>query len=250
MQHSANKTILGPAALRIRRLGVALLLGGLCLWNSGVRAEEIGYAKVGWWRVTYRAIEDVIGCDATVEFNDQTVFSIALLQDDERQAWFILLNNPKWQWVGAKKEHRLVLLGLKNWRGVFTVISDGVLMSDPLSADFVNDLVATDGLALANENRRILTPSRLSMKDSAAAISAVKKCVEEHPNQLKQPSQQEVTVSGTGFFVASGFVITNNHVVDSCTKPIQVRYPEGSSEWQDAVALSPAPPTKNMASQR
>src|SRR6516225_4603276 len=120
MQHSANKTILGPAALRIRRLGVALLLGGLCLWNSGVRAEEIGYAKVGWWRVTYRAIEGVIGCDATVEFNDQTEFSIALLQNDESQAWLIFLNNPKWQWVRAKKKYRLILVGLKGWRGVFT----------------------------------------------------------------------------------------------------------------------------------
>jgi S1-C subfamily serine protease len=43
------------------------------------------------------------------------------------------------------------------------------------------------------------------------------------------PAPEENVFTGTGFFVAPGIVITNNHVVNECTKPIQVRPPKRAS---------------------
>jgi uncharacterized protein YecT (DUF1311 family) len=63
---------------------------------------------------------------------------------------------------------------------------------------------------------RIATPSRPP------------KPVPSVPPQPVSPAPEEV-FTGTGFFVAPGIVVTNNHVVNECTKPIQVRYPERAS---------------------
>src|SRR5262249_31410494 len=76
---------------------------------------------------------------------------------------------------------------------------------------------------IKDENKQYLLTS-VDMKDSAAAIQAIVVCVNEHP-----PSGAETTISGTGFFVAPNRVVTNNHVVNGCTKDIQVRYPDGGS---------------------
>ena len=49
------------------------------------------------------------------------------------------------------------------------------------------------------------------------------------PRQPVPPAPEETVFTGTGFFVAPGIVVTNNHVVNECTKPIQVRYPDRAS---------------------
>ena len=49
------------------------------------------------------------------------------------------------------------------------------------------------------------------------------------PPQSIPPAPEEAVFTGTGFFVAPGIVVTNNHVVNECTKPIQVRYSERAS---------------------
>ena len=67
------------------------------------------------------------------------------------------------------------------------------------------------------------------MKGSAAAIRAIVNCVNEHPPRAAQSPEPETTLTGTGFFVALNRVVTNNHVVNGCTKAIQVRYPDGRS---------------------
>jgi S1-C subfamily serine protease/uncharacterized protein YecT (DUF1311 family) len=46
---------------------------------------------------------------------------------------------------------------------------------------------------------------------------------------VAQPPEAETVFTGTGFFVAPNILVTNNHVVNECTKPIQVRYPERAS---------------------
>jgi S1-C subfamily serine protease len=56
--------------------------------------------------------------------------------------------------------------------------------------------------------------------------------------------EPEITVSGTGFFVAPNILITNNHVVRACTKPIQVRYPERAS---DAATIFGQDSTNDLA---
>ena len=56
----------------------------------------------------------------------------------------------------------------------------------------------------------------------------IRPCVREHPKSPEpEKTEPETTISGTGFFVAPKRVVTNNHVVNACTKDIQVRYPDG-----------------------
>ncbi len=90
-------------------------------------------------------------------------------------------------------------------------------MADARSVEFID------------ENKQLLTS--VDMKDSAAAIRAIVNCVNEHPPPGEPPSPSEPekisVISGTGFFVAPKRVVTNNHVVNGCTKDIQVRYPDG-----------------------
>ena len=74
-----------------------------------------------------------------------------------------------------------------------------------------------------------------------------------------QPPEAETTISGTGFFVAPNRVVTNNHVVNGCTKAIQVRYPErasytatisGQDATNDLVLLHTEMPHLSVASFR
>jgi serine protease Do len=51
--------------------------------------------------------------------------------------------------------------------------------------------------------------------------------VPDGPRGRAPDGQTETTLSGTGFFVAPNRVVTCNHVVNGCTKAIQVRYPGG-----------------------
>jgi serine protease Do len=80
---------------------------------------------------------------------------------------------------------------------------------------------------IKDDNGALLTT--VDMKDSAAAIRAIVTCVREHPPGRAQSPEPETRLSGTGFFVAQNRVVTNNHVVNGCTKPIQVRSPDGRS---------------------
>jgi uncharacterized protein YecT (DUF1311 family) len=73
-----------------------------------------------------------------------------------------------------------------------------------------------------------------------------------------EPATETETVSsGTGFFVAPHLILSNDHVVNECTKPIQVRYPErasytatlyGRDEANDLVLFHTDMPSLSVAS--
>ena len=125
-------------------------------------------------------------------------------------------------------------------------------------------------LAMKTLSRAILRAHRMAsallptvdMKDSAAAIRAIVNCVREHPPKsgpVAREPEPETRISGTGFFVAPNRVVTNNHVVNGCTKDIQVRYPNGEAytatiSGQDAtndlVLLDTEMPNLSVASFR
>ena len=134
--------------------------------------------------------------------------------------------------MGRKKEHKLAVTTTKPWQGNFFVTKDGKsLYSLDLTIDFMNSIADASALTVLGENRTPLTPP-LDMRDSAAAIRAVVNCLREHTPegrpgpQAKSSTQSETEWTGTGFFIAPNQVITNNHVVKECKRPIQVRYPE------------------------
>jgi serine protease Do len=118
-------------------------------------------------------------------------------------------------------------MAAKPWYGTFFVNKDKSLYSEDISVDFMKSLDDANFLAVLLDDKTVLT--KLDMKDSTPAIQAVVNCVRQHPNIPKA----EVAISGTGFFAATNFIVTNNHVVKECTKPVRVRYPE--SAWYSAT---------------
>jgi S1-C subfamily serine protease len=213
----------------------AVLLMNVFFANFAQAAEDVDYAKIGWWRIIYRQVDNLTGCQASVTFNDQTEISIALIQDGYAKEWHVYIFNPNWvSWIRRKSQHTLLIVTInpnKLWRGPWSVNRNNVL-NLASSVAFINSIADAKGLAIFDENKLLLTSEPLSMKDSEAAIKAVVSCVREHPPQnssvpdTRTPPDETTSSSGTAFFVAPNFLLTNNHVVRACRSEIQVRYPD------------------------
>ena len=82
-----------------------LLISGV-LHTSAAQAEDTNYAKIGWWAINYRELENVNGCYAAASFKDQTLISLDLVQTDKGKAWLMVILNPAWNsWIKNKKQH-------------------------------------------------------------------------------------------------------------------------------------------------
>jgi serine protease Do len=196
------------------------------------------YSTIGFWTIKHRIVGTLDGCDATSEFRDQTIFQMALVQSSASdKEWLIFLSNPRWNgWISRKGQHTLRLTSTKEWKGKFAVNKSNALWIGNLSDDFMDSIADASSIEVLNDRNDPLTS--LDMTDSTAAIKAVANCVREHPyapapqareQPAPTPEPEATATSGTGFFVAPHFVVTNNHVVKECTKPIWVRYPERES---------------------
>jgi serine protease Do len=196
------------------------------------------YSDVGWWSIIYRKAGNLQGCMASSKFRDETLLQLALIQSSsDHKEWAIFLSNSKWNsWISKKAEHKVQFQSTEGWWGTLSADKFNVLSVYGLSAKFIKTIADADDLTILNERSDRLT--ELDMKDSEAALNATVKCLAEHPytsvpEQHEPPSapapQQESVSSGSGFFVAPHFIVTNNHVVKECTRLIWVRYPEGES---------------------
>src|SRR5262249_39913148 len=178
------------------------------------------------------------------------------------KAWIIFISNPRWNaWIGKRKELRLRLVidwpTTKPWPYTFFISCDSkILSTTDASVEFMNSVADASKVEIKDDNGALLTT--VDMKDSAAAIRAIVNCVNEHPPRAQLP-EAEVTISGSGFFVAPNRVVTNNHGVRGCTKAIQVRYPErasytatisGQDSTNDLLLLHTEMPNLSVASFR
>jgi S1-C subfamily serine protease len=105
----------------------------------------------------------------------------------------------------------------------------------------MESIAAAQTVNILDENSRPMIRIPLDMKDSRGALNSVIKCVKDHlppppPPPPKSPTppppkpeSKTAIIIGTGFFVAPHQVLTNNHVVEHCTGPIHVRYPNRPS---------------------
>jgi S1-C subfamily serine protease len=133
-----------------------------------------------------------------------------------------------------------------------------VLSTTDASVEFMNSVADASKVEIKDDNGALL--ASVDMKDSAAAIRAIMTCVREHPPSAAPPqAEAAATLSGTGFFVAPGRVVTNNHVVRGCTKAIQARYPNrasytatitGQDDTNDLALLHTEMPNLSFASFR
>jgi serine protease Do len=180
------------------------------------------------------------GCDAKAEFQDRTSVTLALIQGDNGKSWAVFISNPKWNsWMTKNKRHLLFVMTInpsKVWQDTWSVTDEGSLFMSA-KVEFINSLADAKDLAIYNENKRSLIELPLSMKDSEDAIKAVVNCVRDHPRSKISspdgPNASTASSSGTAFFVAPHFLVTNNHVVEDCGGKIEVRYPD--HVWQTAT---------------
>ena len=234
--HRLAMKTLNRAILGAHRIASALLMSGFVLCNFGAQAD-VFYSKHGEWTVAYLEVGNLNGCRATRQYPDQTVFQMVQIQSATDKAWAIFISNPKWNaWIGNRKEIRLSLVTdcptTKPWPYTFSISGDGgskILSTTDASVEFMNSVADASKVEIKNDNTVLTT---VDMKDSAPAIRAVVTCVREHPPKsgpVAREPEPETRISGTGFFVAPNRVVTNNHVVNGCTKDIQVRYPNGEA---------------------
>src|SRR5262245_29866337 len=257
----AMKT-LNRAILGAHRMASALLLSGFVLCSFGAQAD-VPYSKIGGWSVAYLEVGNVNGCRAAAQFPDQTIFQMAQIQSGTDKAWIIFISNPRWNSsIGQRKELRLQLVTdwptTKPWPYTFSISGDSkVLSTADASVEFMNSVADASKVEIKDNNGALW--ATVDMKDSAATIRAIVNCVREHPPSAAPPAQAEATLSGTGFFVTPSRVVTNNHVVRQCTKPIQVRYPDrasytatitGQDDTNDLALLHTEMPNLSVASFR
>ncbi len=238
--------IVMPPALHSAKILIATAFLSLAALFCGFveAAADVDYSKVGWWQIAYREVEDLSGCQATAEFDDQTRISIALIQDDNRQAWSVFISNPRWEpWIAKKRRHFLWFVAInphKVWRGEWSATDDNRQLYVAARSEFIDSLADAKALAILDANRRALTASPLSMKDSEDAIREVVRCFHDHspkiaspPEARTRPQTPTASSAGTAFFVAPNLLVTGNHVVKECGNNIEVRYPD--RRWYGAT---------------
>jgi S1-C subfamily serine protease len=195
---------------------------------------------IGSWTIRYRVAGDINGCEANSHFRDQTTFGLSLVQLTESdRRWLIFISNPNWNhWIRRKHQHTLPFITTKKWQVNFEVNDSNFLWTGDLSTDFVNSIADAASIEIMNERNEILVS--LDMTDSAAAIRAVVNCVRNHPYVVAAPKQRpappsapvperESVFTGTGFFVATNRLVTNNHVVKECRRGVEIRFADQPS---------------------
>jgi hypothetical protein len=205
-------------SLRGLTVTAALAFSFMLLCNFAQASEDKDYAKIGWWHIAYREVDDMTGCDAKAEFQDRTRVTIAQIQKDNGKSWAIFISNPKWDsWMAKRKQHFLFIVTInpnKVWSDPWSVTDDGSQLFMTANVDFVNSLADAKYLAIYDEKKRPLIELPLNMKDSEDAIKAVVNCVRDHPRSgVSSPDGQGASTassSGTAFFIAQNLLLTNN----------------------------------------
>jgi S1-C subfamily serine protease len=198
------------------------------------RVPDREYARIGWWTITYRVVASMNGCDATARFQDQTSFQMSLIQSAaSEKEWALFISNPRWNsWIAKQRQHLLRFAADDEiWWLNFSVNDQNILSTFGVYTKFINSVADADVLKILTENYVPL--AAFDMKDSRAAIQAVVDCVRDHPPVVATPRppptqapspQPETTFSGTGFFIAPNRLVTNNYVVNDCTRQIEIRF--------------------------
>ena len=157
---------------------------------SGVRAEEVHYANIGWWTVVHRQFGNLNGCNAGSRFTDQTLVEFVWQEggiltgtwrwstDRDRDRWqsqqAASLNNGQWR-SGVGRGYvdflRQYLLTKRSGRGVCSragVLAAALLLVGcAVGLDFLHPAAPE----LAGYTKEPLAP-RTSSADAAAMASS------------------------------------------------------------------------------
>ena len=183
------------------------------------------FGKVAGWSIGYS--ESLGGCLAAASYGDGTTLWFGF--NGARGSSYLAVTNERWRSVEVGGQYDLrILAGRERWRGTFTGFAREEargLYQSGLKERFVADLSNAGSVDLIFQGRRIAT---LSLVGSTEAFEAVLGCQKDAmtaaakaaPGSGASRKRPPGTMStGTGFFVSErGHVLTNEHVVDSCSE--------------------------------
>jgi S1-C subfamily serine protease len=156
---------------------------------------------------------------------------IALIQRTDRQ-WYVQLGPFTTLREGGEYSVDMQITSpYGNYRYVLTFSLKDRFLIAPVSTDLVNELAADSGVYIW---LRYFVPGTraygyMRLDNSAEAIRTVVHCREAvqmaaRPPEASPKGQDAAIYTGTGFFVASKLILTDDHVIDACGD-IFVRYP-------------------------
>jgi S1-C subfamily serine protease len=241
---------------------LALLVAGstalTCLSSNAQSDDKLyKYGQEGWWTIQYELFDSDNSrlCHSVSYFKDYnvTLRFLSWIDDDGERRWAISMYNDKWN-LTEGKEYKFFLEAPrdKKW-GITFVAKTSKRMMAFVNKDVMNSIAmdSNGSKMVFRQGNKVLGP--FSLNDSAAAIRSVVHCVNDDPNRSKtaeKPHEKKKssggTSTGTGFFIAPGYILTNYHVVKDCTEPPMVNYPNfkasvaystGVDETNDLVIL-------------
>ena len=239
-----NSLAAGVIPTRWSAVIAALLLSTAAAYSD----TKERFAKHGWWTVDHVRFDSGAGvCSANATYQSGTELSMMSSVDigndgQPFRLWSLYFQNNTWTWI---KDGANYTVSLDTPSGTRTITMRGDHNKSLWSyahKDLINAL-AMDypgrTVTLRVGNRVLAT---MLLNDFAAAIRDTVHCVTNNkastsaalnsnntPSSAPGPSNKVPKNEGgsmaSGFFVAPGYVLTNNHVVESCKTPIYVRYP-------------------------
>jgi serine protease Do len=211
------------------------------------------YSRHGWWSVVFSTVSSgEVVCSADATYTGGTYISMgAKYGDGGNRVWELAFSNAEWKWIKSDTDYRVTLYAPSGpWTVTLKGTSDHSLFAF-VDKEVINALAMdrTGSVSVVANNRTLGT---FRLDESAAAIRDVVHCLQANapskttalPSEKKQESGPS---SGTGFFVADGYVLTNYHVIKDCTRRATVSYPNykpqdaynaGADETNDLALLS------------
>jgi serine protease Do len=232
--------------------------------TAGAQSDTL-YSRHGWWKVAFNTLQTgEVVCQASATYAGGTFVGMGAKYDDAgERVWGLDLSNPEWKWIKNEMGYAVTLYAPSGPR---TLTMKGAISDHSLFA-FV-DKEVINALAMDRNGKVVTivvsnrTLGTLRLDDSAAAIRDVVHCLRANPpvktTALPSEKRQESSSrsSGTGFFVADGYVLTNYHVIKGCTRNISIAYPNykpedaysaGVDETNDLALLKTKMPNRAIA---
>lgn len=197
----------------------AVLIGHIATAAERLKIDE-PFGAVDAWTVGFNRGAE--GCLASTTYSDETTAWIGV--DGPDDSIYFALTNPNWQSIQEGKQYqiRIASVGGGRWHGDFfgtSHQSEKGIIATGLKENFVKDLIRSPGIAVYLGSALI---AKLNLEGSPAAFSTMLQCqAQKVPVSASNGSQtsQNIVSSGTGFFISSsGNILTNNHVVDGCSR--------------------------------
>jgi serine protease Do len=240
-----------------------IALAALLALSTGAQSDTL-YSRHGWWNVAFNTLQNgEVVCQALATYTGGTSVAMGAKYDDAAQrVWGLDLSNPEWKWIKSGTGYTVTLYAPSGPR---TLTMKGGVSDHSLFA-FV-DKEVINALAMDRNGNVIVvigsnrTLGTFRLDNSAAAIRDVVHCLRNNasvktaalPSEKKQENSRS---TGTGFFVADGYVLTNYHVIKDCNRWVSVAYPNykpedaysaGVDETNDLALLKTKMPNRAIA---